>query len=75
MDFFHSQEALLAYGADQFQDARKALDKVGGRMVKHGVFLVNAGDVDLAIARTYALTGPLAAPRATDRLLGASRAR
>jgi hypothetical protein len=60
MDFFHSQEALLAYGAGHFQDARKALDKVGDRMVKHGVFLVNAGDVDLAIARTYALTGPLA---------------
>ena len=61
MDFFHSQEALLAYGAGHFQDARKALDKVGDRMVKHGVFLVNAGNVDLAMGRTYALTGPLAA--------------
>ncbi|MGO9113223.1 MAG: SHD1 domain-containing protein [Thermoguttaceae bacterium] len=60
MDYFSSQEALFAYCAGHFQDARAALDKVGDRLDK-SAFMGNAPDLDVVVARTYALTGPLAA--------------
>ena len=60
MHYYHSLEAMFSYFADHLQDARKALDRAGDQ-VDRTVFKGHTRTPEIAVARTYAMTGRLAA--------------